>query len=343
MKAVVPTAGRGTRLYPHTHTKPKPMVRLAGRPILGHILENLRPTRVEEVVLVVGGPMREQVVEYAERHFADRFEFTFAHQERAEGLGHSIYQTESYVDGEPVLVALGDMLFQSGYAAFLDAHDRLGGVDASVGVKRVDAPEHYGVVELDGDRVIGLVEKPDDPPSNLAISGVYVVDDTPALFDALSHLVDNDLRGAGGEFQLTDALALMVERGSTLGTFPVEDWYDCGRPGTLLEANKVTLDRRAAARSDGSGGKHFREGDGAVVIEPVDIGENVEIHQSVVGPYVSVDDGTTITTSRVRDSIVGRNSTLRGVNLETSIVGDATEIVGKTNSLNVGDNSSLEL
>lgn len=336
MKAVIPAAGQGTRLYPQTHTKPKAMVRLAGQPILGHILSSLAETQIDEVAIVVGGPMREQIVEYATSAFGDRFGFEFIEQENAEGLGHSIYQTEEVVRGEPLLIVLGDMLFENGYQTFLEAHNEFDDVDGSIGVKRVDEPQHYGVVELDTNRSVKqLVEKPEQPLSDYAISGVYIVEDSDTLFDALGHLVENDVRGAGNEFQLTDALQRMVEEGCTLRTFEVEDWYDCGRPETLLEANRVLLSE--IETNDASGLEE------AVVLPPVDFGDDVVVDASVVGPDVSVDDGASISNSIVQDSIVGRNAKLRGVNLKESIIGDNGEIEGEANHLNVGDNSTINL
>jgi len=335
MKAIIPAAGQGTRLYPQTHTRPKPMVRLAGRPILGHILSSVAETEIDEVVVVVGGSMRDQIVDYVETAFGDRFETTFAEQERALGLGHAVLQAEPYVRGDEALVALGDMLFESGYAEYLDRHRALPDCDASVGVTPVEDPTRYGVVEVDDGRVTGLVEKPADPPSNLAISGIYVVEDTGALFDELAHLVAEDLRGAGDEYQLTDALARMVDAGGRLRTFDVEDWYDCGRPETLLEANRVLLERHGEADPDGV--------TDAVVVPPVDFGDDVTVDQSVVGPHVSLDDGAAVTGSIVRDSIVGTRATLDSVNLRASIVGSDAHVEGGVNELNVGDSSDIVL
>ncbi|RDI70452.1 sugar phosphate nucleotidyltransferase [Halopelagius longus] len=336
MKAIIPAAGQGTRLYPQTHTKPKAMVRLAGKPILGHILDSIGETRIDEVVIVVGGPMKEQIIEYVNRAYGDRFEFEFVEQENAEGLGHSIYQTESVARGDELLIALGDMLFENGFDHFLSDHDELPATDGSIGVKRVDEPQHYGVVETrNGGEVTRLVEKPSDPPSEYAISGVYIIENSDALFDALDYLVENDVRGAGDEYQLTDALQRMIEQGRTLYPFEVEDWYDCGRPDTLLEANRVLLSRTETADPESI--------DSAVIIPPVDLGNDIEIEESVVGPYVSVDDGAKISKSIVDDSIVGQKAVLDGVNIEESIVGSNTEVHGEANHLNVGDNSSIHL
>lgn len=335
MKALIPAAGQGTRLYPQTHTKPKAMVRLAGRPILGHILSNITDTPIDDVVIVTGETMKHQITEYARREFGDRFSFQFPEQEVPEGLGHSIYQAEQEVRGEPVLIALGDMLFENGYSAFLDAHQELKPTDGSIGVKPVDEPQHYGVAETDDDEIQRLVEKPDHPQSNLAISGVYVIENTDALFDALTYLIENGVRGAGDEYQLTDALQRMIDQGKRLRTFEVEEWYDCGRPETLLEANEVLLSKIETNRQGIA--------DDAVVVPPVDIGDDVTVHECVIGPNVSIDDGTEIRDSILRNSIVGMGATLQGVNLTHSIIGDNAEVQGEANSLNIGDNSRINL
>jgi glucose-1-phosphate thymidylyltransferase len=310
------------------------MVRVAGKPILGHILDGVVASPIEEVVIVVG-VMSEDVVDYVTEAYGDDLEVAFAEQERTEGLGHCVYQTRDHVGDEAMCILLGDMLFETDYGDFIDAHRALGDVDGSIGVKRVDEPSNYGVVTMDDDRIAGLVEKPADPPSDLAISGIYLIEDTPALFDALGSLIDDDVRGAGDEYQLTDGLQRMLEAGATFGTFEVENWYDCGRPETLLEANRVLLE--ATGSTDGG------VADSSVVIPPVDVGEGARIEHSVVGPHVSIDDGAHIEDSRVKDSIVGRRSELFDVNLAGTLIGSGSEVTGTPSTLNVGDSSEIHL
>lgn len=333
MKAIIPAAGRGTRLYPQTYTKPKPLVRVAGKPILGHILDNFCESGMDEVVVVVG-VMKDHVVDYVTENYADELDVAFAEQDRTKGLGHCIYQTRSLVEGDAVCIALGDMLFENGFDTYLRAHRSLGDVDGSLGVKRVDDPTSYGIVTLDDDVIVNLEEKPENPNSNVAISGIYFVENTRALFESLAYLIENDVRGAGQEYQLTDALKRMMDEGATLGAFEVGDWYDCGRPETLLQANRHLLGRYGD--EDGAS-------DTGVVIPPVDIGTDVEIEQSVVGPNVSVADGATISDSRIRDGIIGEGSRLTDVNLSETIVGDDSTVTGTPTKLNVGDSSEVNL
>ena len=337
MKAVIPAAGQGTRLYPQTHTKPKPMVRVAGKPILGHILDDVVDSPIDEAVVVVG-VMRDIVIDYVIEEYGNRLDVDFVTQEQAEGLGHAIYQARSAVDGDDIAIMLGDMLFERGYSQFLSDHRSNGDVDGSIGVKRVEEPSNYGVVYLEDGHIRELVEKPDDPESDLAISGIYVIEQSEQLFDAIEHLIDNDIRGAGDEYQLTDALQRMVEDGATFGTFEVQEWYDCGRPETLLEANRVLLE-------DQTSGFESTEtyASSSVVIPPADIGEDVTLENSIVGPYVSIDEGATVRESHVSNSIVGRGSTLTKVDLANSLIGDEATVTGTPHELNVGDSSEIEL
>lgn len=335
MKAVVPAAGQGTRLYPQTHTKPKPMVRLAGKPILGHILEGFVDTEIKDVVVVVG-VMQEKVIEYAESAYGDDLNLEFVEQSETKGLGHSIYQASNAVGDEPMCITLGDMLFEEGYEQFLEAYNALGDIDGALGVKKVNDPSSYGVVTTaDHGTISKLEEKPEDPDSNLAISGLYFVDASTELFEAIGGLINNDVRGAGDEYQLTDALQKLLDRGLSLGTFSVEEWYDCGRPETLLEANRALLGGDDEGRVEHAGT--------SVILHPADIGENVTIENSVIGPHVSVDDGAEIVDSRICDAILGRNASLRKVNLEASILGDGSSVEGTQHRLNVGDFSEVNL
>jgi len=337
MKAVIPAAGQGTRLFPQTHTKPKPMVRVAGKPILGHILDNLVRSPINDVVVVVG-VMREVVVDFVREKYGNILNVAFVEQERTEGLGHSVYQARSAVADESICIALGDMLFDGDYDRFIRAHNDIDGIDGSLGVKSVAEPSNYGIVSLEEDRISRLVEKPDDPDSNLAISGLYFVEDPAWLFESIEHLIENDCRGAGDEYQLTDALQRMIDQGAAFETFNVDEWYDCGRPETLLKANRVLLDRQCPGEQTAE--IHSAS---SVVLPPADVSDDVVLEQSIVGPYVSIDDGAEIVESRVKNAIIGRESTLYQVNLSDSLVGDQATVRGRHNEFNVGDSSEVRL
>jgi glucose-1-phosphate thymidylyltransferase len=324
VKAIIPVAGIGTRLRPHTHTIPKALVQVAGKPILGHILDELYPLGVREVVLVTGY-MGERVEAYVDDAYPD-LDVCYVVQDERMGLGHAIYLTERCVESGPLLIVLGDTVVTADFSALI------GGQRTLIGVKEVDDPERFGVVVVEGGRVVSLVEKPDDPPSNLAIVGLYYIVNSNLLFECLNEVVERNIR-TKDEFQLTDALLLMLERGEEMGIFPVEGWHDCGRPETLLETNRFLL-----RRSGGNGGRLA----GSIVLQPVAIDPTAIVEHSVVGPFVSVAAGATIRDSVVRDSILSANSMVERSLLTGSLIGESAVVKGEFQRLNVGDSSEIE-
>lgn len=335
MKVIIPAAGTGTRLFPHTHTKPKSMVYIAGKPIIGHILDRMIDLEPEEIILVVGY-RKEQVISYVDEHYRDVFRIQYVNQKERLGLGHSISLTQDLVGDSDIMIALGDMIFKSGYLDFYEQHRKNGHCAGSIGVREVDEPQKYGIVELEpaSQCIKRLEEKPEHPASNLGISGVYFVQDTPALFEVLSWMLDNNIK-TRGEYQLTDALEEMVRRGSRFKTFTVSSWYDCGHAESLLATNRVLLDEREDMSST-------YEIVDSVVVHPVAIGADVRIINSVVGPYASIAEGTVIEHSIISNSVIGSRTHISKVNLRSSIIGDDTSLIGKHNSLNIGDSSSIE-
>lgn len=331
MKVVIPAAGAGKRLYPHTYTKPKPMVSVAGKPIIGHILDKMLDLEPEEVIVVVGY-MRDKLISYINTHYAGAFKkVTFVDQEQQLGLGHSIYVTRKAVGDSPILIALGDMIFKDGYSEFLKQHLRNGKCSGSIGVKTIDNPEHYGIVYLNPDNTINrLVEKPRHSTSNLGIAGVYFIEDTPKLFDALDYVVRSN---HSGEVQLTDALQRAVEEGSVYKTFEVNSWYDCGRPRSLLDVNRILLSEMGISENGATN---------SIIIQPVSIGRNARVENSIIGPYVSISEGAIVNSSIIEDSIVGNNAEVKYMMLRSSIIGDHAILIGKSNALNIGDSSTIE-
>ncbi len=324
MKAIIPVAGIGTRLRPHTHTIPKALVQVAGKPILGHILDELSPLGIRDVVLVTGY-MGERVESYVDGAYPD-LAVCYVQQEERKGLGHAIHLTEQCVETGPALIVLGDTIVTADFSALV------GGNRTLIGVKEVDHPERFGVVVVESGKVTSLVEKPDVPPSRLAIVGLYYIVDTGLLFECLNEVVEKDIR-TKGEYQLTDALLLMLERGEDMGVFPVDGWHDCGRPDTLLETNRFLL-----RRSGGNGGQL----PGSIVLQPVAIDPTAVVERSVVGPFVSVAAGATIRDSVVRDSILNVNSCVERSLLSGSLIGEGAMVKGNFQRLNVGDSSEIE-
>ncbi|HIH44994.1 MAG TPA: nucleotidyltransferase family protein [Candidatus Methanoperedenaceae archaeon] len=334
MKVIIPAAGAGKRLFPHTYTKPKPMVYIAGKPIIGHILDKMRDIEPEEVILVVGYK-KELLISYVEKYYSGSMNITFVEQAEQLGLGHSIYVARDAVRNSEIMIALGDMIFRAGYVDFLKKHIANGKCAGSIGVTQVSDPSKYGIVELDEKSCVrGLEEKPSRPKSDLGIAGVYFIRDSKTLFEVLDEMIRNDVRYRS-EFQLTNALQEMVHRGRRLRTFMVSEWYDCGQAESLLETNRVMLEETGGFNN----GARVTE---SVVIPPVAFGENVSISSSVIGPHASIASDTEIDNSIISNSIIGSGSHLSKVNLHSSIIGDDVKVRGKYNSLNIGDSSSVE-
>lgn len=323
MKAIIPVAGMGTRLRPHTHTVPKALLHVAGKTIIEHILDEVMAVEPTEIIFIVGhlGGMIEEyikpVVDVPTR---------FVTQKETLGIAHAIYQGKEYIDESPLLIVLGDTIFTADLKGVAER-----GVSA-VGVRTVDDPSRFGVVVVDGDRIIKLVEKPKEPISLLAIAGVYYISDPPLLVSAVEHLFENDIR-TKGEFQLTDALQAMLDREHEMQTFSISGWYDCGTPEALLETNRTLL-----AKFDG----HVPR-PGAIIIPPVWIDESAAIQNSIVGPNVSVAAGSIVKDSIISDCIVSEYAVVEKIILNSSIVGDKSRVVGRPSSVNVGDSSELVL
>jgi len=333
MKVIIPAAGIGKRLRPYTHTKPKPMVNVAGKTIIGHILDALKG-HVKDVILIVGY-QKEKLIESVTRSFSDDFNLTFVEQSQRMGLGHAIYIALETVRDDDILINLGDEIFGIDYGELLGyyrASPELGGV---LGVKEVDKPWHYGIVEQVNGTITNLIEKPAEPPSNTAIAGVYIIRNSAILFEVLKNMIENKNTGKGGEYQLTDALQEMITRGEKFTTFNIEEWYDCGRPEMLLDVNRILLDRLGTTVAS--------QYENSVIIEPVIMGAGCTIRNAIVGPYVSVDRNTKLEDVIISDSIIGSNCTLKGLFLKKSIIDDDVIARARPYSLNAGQDSIIDL
>jgi len=323
MKAIVPAAGVGTRLRPHTHTAPKVLLNVAGRPILAHILDEILELGVDELVLIVGY-MGDRIRQYVDSHYD--ISVHYVEQPERLGLGHAVFLARDMIREGPTLIVLGDTIFDADFKRILSERTNY------IGVKAGDDPSRFGIVELDGNRITRLVEKPDDPPTNLAIVGIYYLSESARLFQALDTIITNDIR-TRGEYQLTDALQQMLEAGEEMCPLPVEGWFDCGKRETLLATNRHLLDR----------GMGVANLDGAHIVAPVAIDPSAVIEGSVVGPYVSIAEGVTIRNAIIRDSIVNERARVEDMLLDGSVVGEDAVVRGGFQRLSVGDSSEIEL
>ncbi len=329
MKLIVPMAGRGTRLRPHTHVTPKPLLPVVGRTMVERIVETFAQAigDFDEAVFILGpdfgDDVRQQLTDICGRF---GMEASFGVQDRALGTAHAIAQAGDKLDGECVLV-FADTLFVMDKAPDLDA-------DAVVWVMEVEDPSRFGVVVKDADRITDFVEKPDTPISNEAIVGIYYVKQGERLGREIAYLMDNGVTGKGDEYQLTDALDRMLKDGATFKTARVTEWLDCGTIPAIQETSQIVL---------GKDGENRKEGtvENSQLIEPVFIGEGAVVKDSVVGPYAAIHGGATISESAVRNTIVFGDARIEGSALDHSLVGHSADVRGFAGTLNIGDHATV--
>ncbi|MBI3647221.1 MAG: glucose-1-phosphate thymidylyltransferase [Actinobacteria bacterium] len=351
MRALVLSGGEGSRLRPLTHTSAKQLIPIAGTPILFHALEAIRDAGVTEVGIVVGSTADEIEAAVGDGS-AWGLRVTYLHQEAPLGLAHAVLTAREFVAGQPFLMYLGDNVILEGVTRFVREFERAR-PDAQIFVARVPEPERFGVVQIEGDRVVRLVEKPSSFVSDLALVGVYLFDDS--IIEACESLKPS----GRGEYEITEAIQWLVDRGRTVRVEMLEGWWkDTGRPDDLLEANRMMLSIRSTELEGEVDGASSLTGavvlgPGAKVIRshirgPVVIGPGSAVEDSVVGPNVSIERDCAIARSTIEDSIVMegcRVADLRG--LTGSILGRNVEIrhseLEGTHRLIVGDQSRVEV
>lgn len=328
MKAIIPVAGAGTKLRPHSYTQPKALIPLAGKTVLGIIIDQLRGAGIREFVFVVGY-LGDKIRDFVKTKYPD-VTAHYVHQYDRQGVGHAIELTRSIIGDDEMFVVLGDSICE------FDVQAVAASPHSMIGVRKVDDPRGFGVAEIEEDGFINrVVEKPQIPKSNMALVGVYKIKETAQMFQCLENNIRQGLR-SHGEYSLTDALDCMIQAGVKFQAFKVENWFDCGRKETLLESNALLL-KKFAPQTDAS---RFEN---TVIIPPVSIAEGCMIKNSIIGPDVSVGEGTTIDYSIVKQSIIGAYSNLFDIVLDDSVIGSDTNLRGETRSLNIGDNTSIDL
>ena len=317
MKAIIPAAGIGERLRPLTLTRPKVLLPVAEKPILGHILDRIVESGIEDVTLIVGY-MGDQVIEYVKNHYD--LNLDFVEQKERKGLGHAVWKGLNS-SNEPVLILLGDTILDLNYYKFAQSQYNI------IGVMTVEDPRRFGIVEVKDGWVSKLVEKPENPLSNLAIAGIYLLQSQERLKKAIEYIIENDIT-TKGEYQLTDALQVMLSWNDRMKTENIEACYDCGTRETLLETNRHLLEK-----IDYKANKYPN----SVIIPPVYIHPKADIRKSIVGPYVSIGKGVTICDSVIEDSIISDGANLKNVCLKNSLLGSKSSIHGMYHILDIGD------
>lgn len=329
MKAIIPVAGAGTKLRPHTYTQPKALIPLAGKTILSINVDQLHNAGINEFIFIVGY-LGEKIQDYIKAKYPELI-CHFIYQNVRKGTAHAVNLSKEIVGDEEIFIALGDTICE------YDIDTILNSPFSMLGVKKVDDPRDFGVAEIDSAGVIRkVVEKPSIPKSNMALVGLYKIKDSKLLFDCLSNIISNDIK-SHDEFNLTDALECMIKKGGIFKSFKVENWFDCGRKESLLHSNSVLLQKFGGTIAEPN---NFEN---TIFIPPVSIAEGCDIKNSIIGPHVAMGEHTIVHSSIIKASIIGSFSKLYDVMLDDSLIGNDTEVLGETRSLNIGDNTEIDL
>lgn len=324
MKAIIPVAGSGTRLRPLTHSKPKALLPVGSKPIIAHIIDSLLPLGCSEFILIISHEGA-NIPRYLKDRYPDAV-FEAVVQEEKLGLGHAVNLARELTYGEEVIIMYGDTIIDGDFSSATGTD-----ADGIIAVREVDDPRRFGVVNLDGGSISKFVEKPDKPESNLAIVGFNYFRNSAALFDALETVISGGMK-TRGEFQITDAFQVMVERGAKLRPLTIDGWFDCGTPETLLATNRYMLSKEA----------HDIAIPGSVVVPPVYIAPSAKIMRSIIGPHVSVGENAQIEGAIITDSIIGADAAVRNAVLESSLIGDNAHVMERPRMLSIGDHSMLD-
>ena len=328
MKALIPVAGIGSKLRPHTHTQPKSLIPVAGKPILAHIVDSLIAVGINEFVFIIGY-LGDKIEKYISINYPSIRSF-FVVQSDGKGTGHAIWLAKELLnDDESIVIVFGDTIIQADMKMIINSEKTL------LGVKRVNDPREFGVAEIDESGLITkLVEKPNIPKSNQALVGMYKICETKQLKQALNYNIEHEVI-THGEYQLTDALMRMIDMGVKMYAYNVDAWFDCGKKDILLETNAILLkgDNYTRASSD----SYLS----TIIIDPVYIGKGSTISNSIIGPNVSIGDNVIVDYSIIRNSIIGPYSHLENANLDNSIIGNDASLKGISLSLNLGDSTEI--
>ncbi len=329
MKAIIPVAGAGTRLRPHTYTQPKPLIPVAGKTIISFIIDSLLEVGVNDFVFIIGY-MGEKIKGYVEEHYPD-LQKEFVTQNNRLGSAHAIWTAREVIkEAKEIFIVFGDTIVDVDLKKIIDDPN------SCLGVKMVKDPREFGVVELGENQLVTkVVEKPNIPKSNLAMVGLYKIKEVDELLKAISDNVEQHISNHD-EFQLTDAIMKLIENGTKFSTASVDNWFDCGKKEILLETNATLLDKEGYASTD------LPPFDNSIIIHPVSIGKNCVIKNSIVGPHVSIGSNTKIENSIVSQSIIGSYASIDEVVLKESLIGSDTSIKGIRQSLNIGDNTEID-
>ncbi|HEV7990491.1 MAG TPA: sugar phosphate nucleotidyltransferase [Gemmatimonadaceae bacterium] len=325
MKVIIPLAGKGTRLRPHTHLVPKPMLKIAGKPVMAYILEDLEKLGGVDQVVYVTGHLKEKVEQYARTQFS--LPAVFVEQTVQDGTAGAVKLAQPYVD-QDVLIIFVDTIFETDLSVIKTTD-----ADGIIWVKEVEDYQRFGVVVTDEQgNMTKIVEKPSTPISKRANIGLYYVKNWKLLYEGIDHVLTQPKNK--GEYYLTDAFQYMIDKGAKLKVVDVEGWYDAGKLDTLLETNQIVLQKGAARRP-----KNLEQS--VTIHDPVYIEDDVSISNATIGPNVTLGKGCRVESSTLRDTIVGAKCTVKHSTLHDSLIGDEAIIEGLRGSVTISDHSEI--
>jgi len=324
MKVIIPLAGKGTRLRPHTHITPKPMLKVAGKPVMSYVLDELKKLGNVEQVIYITGHLKEKVEEYARAEMD--VSSVFIEQKVQDGTAGAIALAKDYVD-QPVLIIFVDTIFDADLSKVKSVD-----ADGIIWVKEVEDYQRFGVVVTDKDgNMTKIVEKPQTPISKRANIGLYYIRNWKLLYEGIEWVLKQPKNQ--GEYFLTDAFQYMIDKGAKIRVIDVEGWYDAGKIETMLETNEAML-KRGRARKPKSAGD-------STIVDPVYIEDNVTLKKSKVGPNVSIGAGSVLDGVEVSNSIVGAEAKITRSVLKNSLVGDYAVVEGVKGEMTIGDHSEV--
>lgn len=326
MKVVIPLAGFGTRLRPHTFTKPKPLINVAGKAVLGHVLDMFNGLPVDEFIFITGH-LGDQIETYVTREYP-RLKARYLEQKEMNGQSTAVYLAKDYLEG-PMLIVFVDTIVETDLSMLKNEK-----ADAVAWVKAVDDPRRFGVALVGPDGyVTKLIEKPSEMSNNLVVVGFYYLKDSQAFIRAIEEQLARDIK-TKNEYFLADALQLMLDKGMKMRIQPVEVWEDCGKLETVLHTNRYLLDH-------GHDNSASVAASGNIIIPPVNIDPTAKLTNSIIGPYVTIAANCRVENSIVRDSILDRGATIQMALLAQSLIGQDARLGGRFRTFNVGDSSEV--
>jgi len=323
MKLIIPMAGKGTRLKPHTHTTPKALVHVAGKPMIGHVLDNLSSIKFDKAIFIVDEDNAE-LRELIKKEYP--FEAVYIQQKERKGIAHAINGARKHANNDEVVIIFADTLAEGDFKIIKNHKN-----DGIIWTKQVKDPSKFGVVFEYNGFISQLIEKPENPISDLAIIGMYYFKNSTKLFDAMEYIIKNDIK-TKGEYQITDAIQVMIDNGAKLIASNVKVWQDSGTIPNIIDTNRYLLEKnkpKVIATTN------------SVIIKPVFIEKDAQIIGSIIGPNVSIGKDAKITKSIISNSIINKNATVENAVLKDCMIGKNTKVKGSSNKLNIGDSSEI--